>query len=133
MSDIDIFLSSDMYAVAGASTNREKYGNKVVRAYLQQGKTVFPINPSASTVEGLDAYPNVDSLPEGVTAISIVTPAPVTLAVVKSALERKITRIWMQPGAENAEAIDLARAAGALVIADGACVLVALGYREEVV
>ncbi|MFO0275734.1 MAG: CoA-binding protein [Planctomycetota bacterium] len=39
-------------------------------------------------------------------------------------------RLWFQPGAEDAGAIAAARAAGLSVIADGPCVLVALGFRD---
>ena len=37
-------------AVIGASNNREKFGNRAVRAYQAQGYTVFPIHPTASQV-----------------------------------------------------------------------------------
>jgi hypothetical protein len=40
-------------AILGASADRSKYGNKAVRAYQQQGYTVFPINPKESEIEGL--------------------------------------------------------------------------------
>jgi predicted CoA-binding protein len=127
---IDAFLDSTVFAVAGASTNREKYGNKVLRVYQQNQRTVYPINPGADEVEGLPAVADVPSLPEGVEALSIVTPPPITLSVVRAALARGIGHLWMQPGAENDEAIAEAVAAGANVIHGGPCVLVALGFRE---
>jgi len=127
---MDEFLAQPAFAVAGASTNREKYGNKVVRAYQQNNRIVFPINPKATQVEGETAYPDLTCVPEGDVALSVVTPPHITLEVVKQALDRGIRHIWMQPGAENQEAVDLAKKAGANVIHDGPCVLVALGYRE---
>lgn len=130
MNDINTFLLSRSFAVAGASTNRAKYGNKVVRAFKQKDKAVCPLNPNESKVEGIVAYASVASLPDDVDAISIVTPPAITLKIVEAALEKGIRNIWMQPGAENAKAVSLAEDAGANVIADGACVLVALGYRE---
>lgn len=124
------FVEQKSFAVAGASTNREKYGNKVVRAYLQKNKTVYPINPNASEVEGVKAYPDIASVPEDGFALSIVTPPPVTLQVVREGLKRGVRHFWMQPGAENEDAVKEAEAAGASVIHGGSCVLVALGYRE---
>ena len=129
--NIEQFLNCRKFAVAGASTNREKYGNKVVRAYRQKGLELFPVNPKEKEVEGIPAYPSVRELPEGVDALSVVTPPSVTVEVVREALERKIHNIWMQPGAENEEAVKIAKEAGANVISDGSCVLVLLGYREE--
>ena len=42
-------------AVLGASRDRDKYGNKCVRAYLDEGWEVFPVNPNESEIEGLPA------------------------------------------------------------------------------
>ncbi len=127
---IDQFLAMPAFAVAGASTNREKYGNKVVRAYLQNSLIVYPINPKAETVEGVRAYPDVPSLPAGDLALSIVTPPAITHHVVREALSRSVRHIWMQPGAENDDAIQAAESAGAILLHSGPCVLVALGYHE---
>ena len=130
-STIDRFLKGSSFAVVGASRDRSKYGNKVLRAYLQKGMTVFPVNPTAGEVEGLKAYPNLTSLPQTVDGISIVTPPHVTEEAVEEACRLGIKHIWMQPGAESKTAIDRAKACGAEVIAEGPCVLVMLGYRES--
>ncbi|MDX9720712.1 MAG: CoA-binding protein [Myxococcota bacterium] len=127
---IDAFLAEAAFAVAGASTDRSKYGNKVLRCYQQHGRKVVPINPKEEAVEGLTAVADVASLPAEVSAISLVTPPKVTRAVVKAALERGIRQFWMQPGAEDDEAIALAQAAGANVLHSGPCLLVVLGYRD---
>ena len=64
MNATERFLSAKSFAVAGASTNREKYGNKVFRALSDSGRTVFPLNPRAESVEGQPAYPGLDALPQ---------------------------------------------------------------------
>ena len=44
---IDEFLRAGPWAVVGASTDREKYGNKVLRAYLQKEmQPLFAVNPA---------------------------------------------------------------------------------------
>jgi len=45
------FLAGNSFAVVGASTDRQKYGNKVLRCYMDNGYTVYPINPKATEVE----------------------------------------------------------------------------------
>ena len=49
---IDIFLDAEAYGVVGASANRDKYGNKVLRCYIQNGYRVIPVNPKEKEIEG---------------------------------------------------------------------------------
>ncbi|HXV77430.1 MAG TPA: CoA-binding protein [Candidatus Polarisedimenticolaceae bacterium] len=124
------FLDGGPFAVAGASRSRTKYGNKVLRAYLQTGRRVYPVNPNADDVEGLRAWPDLASLPERPHALSIVTPPDTTQAIVRDAIELGIEHLWLQPGAEQDSAIGLAERAGCNIIHSGPCILVALSFRE---
>jgi len=128
---IDAFLAQGPHAVAGASSNRAKYGNKVLRAYMQHGMRVFPLNPNEAEVEGLQSYADVASLPEPVQGISIVTPPAVTEKIVEQAAEAGIRYLWMQPGAESPAAVRRANELGLVTIAGGPCLLVTLRYREH--
>jgi predicted CoA-binding protein len=130
---ISDFLASGPFAVAGASSDRAKYGNKVLRAYLQAGLEVYAVNPKTPDAE-IEGAPRVDdlaSLPEGVGGLSIVTQPEVTERLVEDAAKAGIRRLWMQPGAESPRAIERARELGLSVIAGGPCVLVALRFRES--
>jgi predicted CoA-binding protein len=124
------FLAQGPWAVVGASSNREKYGNKVLRAYQQRGMEVYPINPKEPEVEGLKAYPNLSALPKKVRGVSIITPPPVTEKVVAEAAAAGAQFVWMQPGAESPRAVEIAQEKGLQVIADGSCFLVVTGYHE---
>jgi uncharacterized protein len=129
-SQIQTFLAGKRFAVVGASADRSKYGNKVLRCYKQNNLEVVPINPTADEVEDLPAYPDLASAPGRFDGISIITPPPVTEGVVNDALRLGINNIWMQPGAESDSAIQAAEAAGANVIAHGPCILVSLRYHD---
>jgi predicted CoA-binding protein len=126
---IDDFLAAGPFAVAGASTNREKYGNKVLRCYLQHGLEVYAVNPRAETIEGVPCFPDLRALPAGVRGLSIITPPAITEELVEEAAAVGIRRLWMQPGAESARAIRRAEELGLSVIAGGPCLLVVLGFR----
>lgn len=124
------FLAGRRFAVVGASGDRSKYGNKVLRCYKQKGRAVFPVHPREAMIEGLKCYPNLAALPEPVDGISIITPPQVTERIVEEAAAAGIGRLWMQPGAESAAALARARELGLKVIAGGPCLLVVLGFRE---
>ncbi len=42
---IEQFLGGKHFAVVGASQDRSKYGNKVLRVYQQNDRNVVPVNP----------------------------------------------------------------------------------------
>ena len=127
---IEQFLAGKRFAVVGASKDRAKYGNKVLRAYLQNNRDAVPVNPGADEIEGVKAYRDLASVPDGIDGVSIITPLAVTEKVVEQALGRGIKQIWMQPGAESESAIAAAKEVGANVIAGGPCVLVTLRFRD---
>jgi len=128
---IEQFLGGKRFAVVGASQDREKYGNKVLRVYQQNKRDVVPVNPKAEEIEGLKSYPDLASIPGRIDGISIITPPTVTERVVKEAIQSGIQNIWMQPGAESAAVVKAAEESGANVIAGGPCILVTLRYRED--
>ena len=128
---IQQFLASPAFGVVGASTNREKYGNKVLRCYLQHGKKTIPVNPSEAEIEGVTCAATISDLPVEVESISMITPPTVTAKLVPLAIGKGIRNIWMQPGAEHPEAVALCREKGVNVIADGSCLLVVMGYSDH--
>jgi predicted CoA-binding protein len=130
MDPIEQFLAAPAFGVVGASTNRHKYGNKVLRCYLQDNRHVFPVNPNEQTIEGLQCISSVLDLPENVNSLSIITPPAITEQIVQQAQQKGIANIWMQPGAESSAAVDFCRQHGINVIADGSCLLVVLHYHE---
>jgi predicted CoA-binding protein len=127
---IKSFMASGPYGVVGASSDREKYGNKVLRAYQQHGMEVYPINPRDKEIEGLKAYATLADVPVKLRAISVITPPAITEYVVEAAASAGVRMVWMQPGAESDEAIRKAGALGMEVIAGGPCFLVLAHYRE---
>lgn len=128
---IDRFLQATCFGVVGASTDRTKYGNRVLRCYQQKGLAVVPVNPKEREVEGIPCVATVADLADDVTSISVITPPAVTEQVVAAAITKGIRNIWMQPGAESKQAVDRCLEAGINVIADGSCILVVLGYHEH--
>ena len=128
---ISRFLDGTPHAVVGASLNRAKYGNKVLRAYLQASRAVIPIHPTATEIEGIKAYPDLMSMHAAVHGISIVTPPETSLTIVRQAARCGIKHLWLQPGAENDAALDVAKNLGLSVISSGPCILVTLQYHDE--
>jgi len=121
------FLEGRPHAVVGASRDRSKFGNKVLRTYLRHAMPVFAVNPRESgEIEGVAVFATLADLPEAVHGISIITPPSVTEKIVHEAIALGIRHLWMQPGAEGPQAIEAATRAQLSVIAGGPCILVEL-------
>jgi uncharacterized protein len=129
--EIDEFLKAEAFGVVGASTDRSKYGNRVLRCYQMHGLRAVPVNPKEKEIEGAPCVASVTDLPDDVTSISVITPPLMTERVVAAAALKGILNVWMQPGAESPRAVEICREHGINVIADGSCLLVVLGYREH--
>lgn len=128
---IDLFLQAKAFGVVGASADRHKYGNKVLRLYQSKNMRVVPVNPREQEIEGIRCFASVMDLPGDVESISVITPPNITEQVVDMAARKGIKHIWMQPGAESDAAVEACRKSGINVIADGSCILVVLGYRDH--
>ena len=112
-------------AIIGASSNRQKFGNKAVRAFLQQGFTVYPVNPNEPEVEGLATFKTVRDVPVRPQMISVYVPPPVVLKVLPDIAARGCDELWLNPGTESDAVLAEAERFGLNVIQ--ACSIVAVG------
>jgi predicted CoA-binding protein len=115
-------------AVIGASNVPQKYGNKAVRAYQRQGWTVYPVNPSEKTVEGLPVYPTIADVPGTIDRVSMYVPPSVGITLLDAIKARApAAELFLNPGSESDELIARAEALGLETIQ--ACSIVDIGER----
>jgi predicted CoA-binding protein len=112
-------------AVIGASSNRNKFGNRAVRAFRQQGYTVVPINPHEAEVEGLKSYASVLDVPGAIDMASFYLPPEIGLQVIDEVARKGIREVWLNPGAESDALIARAKALHIQPIV--ACSVIAIG------
>src|SRR5438093_7540632 len=91
---------SKTVAIIGASNDRAKFGNKAVRAFRQQGYTVYPVNPKETEIEGLPAYKNILEVPIRPEMISVYLPPPVLLKTLPDIAAKGCDERWLNPGTE---------------------------------
>src|SRR4051812_33675003 len=99
-------------AVIGASNNRNKFGNKALRAFARQGYTVVPINPREEVVEGHRAYRSVLDYPGDIDEATMYVPPRLGVKVIDELAEKKVPAVWLNPGADGPEVIARAKSAG---------------------
>jgi len=123
-------MSRPTVAILGASRNRRKYGNKSVRAHLQQGYEVFPFNPHAAEIEGLKAYPDLASVPvQPLDRISVYLPPEVAVGLLEEIQKRGAKEVWFNPGSDSPEVVARAEELGLDIIR--ACSIVDMGVSPS--
>lgn len=84
---LDEIFNPRAIAVIGASSNPAKIGGLPV-AYLKSlgySGDIIPINPNASEIQGLKAYPDLKSAPGGIDLAIVAVPASLVEAAVEDA------------------------------------------------
>jgi predicted CoA-binding protein len=109
-------------AVVGASNEREKFGNLACRELKARGLQVFPVNPHESEICGERCYHTINELGDLTDRLLIVLPPDVTRQLVRNLDLEFVSYVWMQNGAESAEAIRICNAKGIGTI-HGQCIL----------
>ncbi len=123
-------MSKPTVAILGASRNRSKYGNKSVRAHVQQGYEVFPVNPRAAEIEGIKAYADLASVPvEQLDRISVYLPPEVALGLLEEIQKRGAKEVWFNPGSDSPEIMARAEELGLDIIR--ACSIVDIGVSPS--
>ena len=116
-------------AIIGASRDRRKFGNKAVRAFLQQGYEVFPVNPNAETIEGVRGFKSIGEVPVRPQMISVYLPPEILLAVLPQIAAKGCDELWLNPGTESAAVLAECERLGLNVIQ--ACSIVGVGLEAE--
>ena len=120
---------SNTVAIVGASTDRSKYGNKSVRAFMQGGWTVYPVNPSAQEVEGLPCYASIAEVPGPIRRISMYVPPKVGRSMLLEIVEKSPQEFFLNPGSSDAALVEEAKTLGLTPIQ--ACSIVNIGLRPS--
>lgn len=117
-------------AIVGASADRAKFGNKSVRAHLQCGYDVYPVNPKGGRIEGLAVQASLAEVPAAqLTRVSMYVPPAVGLAMLPQIAAKGCDELWLNPGSESDELVAAARALGLSPVVG--CSIVSLGISPH--
>jgi predicted CoA-binding protein len=118
-SEYEQFWTHGSFAVVGHSAKRG-FPKLTYGALRKQGRQVFAVDPSVARIEGDEAYPDLESLPEKVDAVVLEVPKEETEDWVRKAADAGIRNVWIHMTRETPEAIALAEERG-LNVLTGTC------------
>jgi len=126
--EIQNFINSKYIAILGAAPSGKKFGNYAYRDLKKRGYKLYPVHPSAGTIEGDKAFDNLKSLPDNVDSALIVIAPDKADDVVDDAVAKGVKCLWFQRGADFSKPAAKAEAAGIRTVT-GKCILM---YAEPV-
>ena len=100
------FLEYKNWVVVGDVLNPLKYAHKILKSLKESGYNAVGLNP---TVENDEAYRNLISIPFKVEVLNLCITPSKGIKILNKALELKIDKILIQPGAESPEIINFCK------------------------
>lgn len=101
LDQIKTFVGQKHIAIAGVSGTPHKFGNAIFKELNKKGYTLYPISKSLQEFEGISCFPDIQSIPNEVTALIICTKPEQSKLLVQEARAKGIRNIWLQQGAED--------------------------------
>src|SRR5213593_2370826 len=118
---LDAIFSPSSIAIVGASRHRGKIGYEILHNLIlneYQG-TVYPVNPKATSIHGIRAYPSVLEIPDRVDLAIITVPAEVALDAVEDCGKKGVKGlVVITAGFREIGEVGMAREARLLAVCD---------------
>ena len=105
LKQINQFLDNQPIAMIGVSRNPKKFGYTAFKELKDKGMKIIPVNSEADEIMGEKSYRNINSLPQDIRGIIVMTKKEKTASVVKEAIAKGIKEIWIQQMADSKEAL----------------------------
>ena len=118
---LDLLSAARRIAIVGASPDRMRPSNSVMRYLLHQGYECVPVNPTVRDVLGVPAFGSVEEAAEAAGPFDIVDVfrrPEFTPDVARSAVSSGSGTLWLQLGVVSWEAARIAHDGGLDVVMD---------------
>ena len=105
----ELFISSRIIALVGASNNKEKDSNKVMKFLQRAGYRVIPVNPKSinSYVHGEKVYGSLVDIKEKIDIVDVFRPSDEAEEIANQTIKIGANVLWLQLGIQNNKARDL--------------------------
>ena len=104
----ELFISSRVIALVGASNNKEKDSNKVMKFLQRAGYKVIPINPTSinSFINGEKVYGSLTDIEQKVDIVDVFRPSEEAEEIADQTVKIGAQVLWLQLDIHNDKARD---------------------------
>ena len=105
----ELFISSRVIALVGASNNKEKDSNKVMKFLQRAGYRVIPVNPTSinSFIYGEKVYGSLADIKEKVDIVDVFRPSKEAEEIATQTIKIGANVLWLQLDIQSNKARDL--------------------------
>jgi predicted CoA-binding protein len=129
LSPNELLARSQVIAVVGMSKHPEKEAHTVPRQLVRHGWTIVPVNPFATEIAGLEAYPSLAHVPVPVDLVNIFRPSAQAGEFVDAAIAIGAPAVWLQQGIVSPHGRAAAAAAGIDYVEDQCIAVIRALFR----
>jgi hypothetical protein len=108
----EILTSARVIAVVGYSNQPERASYQIGHFLRHVGYTVYPVNPTIETIDGMVSYPSLAAVPEHIDIVDVFRQSQYLPGIVDEATAVGAGLVWGQLGVISNEAAQRAEAAG---------------------
>ncbi len=120
------FLQAKRLAIVGVSRSGKKFGNAIYTDLKNRGYQLFIVHPEAKEINGERCYASLAELKGQVDGVMVCVSPKQAAQVVRDAAAAGLKNVWLQMGADSAEALQAAKEVG-LTPVTGKCILMYAG------
>ena len=105
----ELFISSRVIALVGASNDKEKDSNKVMRFLQRAGYKVIPVNPTCinNFIHGEKVYGSLTDIEQKVDIVDVFRPSEEAEKIANQTIKIRANALWLQLNIKNDKAKDL--------------------------
>mgnify|MGYP006112967477 CR=1 FL=1 len=105
----ELFISSRVIALVGASNNKEKDSNKVMKFLQRVGYKVIPVNPTCinNFIHGEKVYGSLLDIEQKIDIVDVFRPSDEAEEVANQTIKIGASVFWLQLDIQNDKARDL--------------------------
>jgi len=105
----ELFISSRVIALVGASINKEKDSNKVMKFLQRAGYKVIPVNPKNinSFIHGEKVFASLTDIDQKVDIVDVFRPSEEVEEIANQTIKIGAQALWLQLDINNDKARDL--------------------------
>ena len=105
----ELFISSRVIALVGASNDKEKDSNKVMRFLQRAGYKVIPVNPTCinNFIHGEKVYGSLTDIEQKVDIVDVFRPSEEVEEIANQTIKIRANALWLQLNIKNDKAKDL--------------------------